>query len=416
MKIILISDYFYPFTPGGSEWSVYELAKSLSQNKVETLVVSLNYGTKKEEILNGIKIVRIPFFKKIKDSRNVINPIWQNNPVFFIVSAYFLIRILSAENPDIIHVHGKFLIPGAIIAGFITNKSVIVTIRDKQILCPIGKCFFNPKRFKACTFWQYLTEDFPWFAKNYTNHNLLAITYAFFGSIWSRISGKIIKYFAKKASVVTTISNSQRKYLEQAGFKNIKVIYNTAEFINPRKTPAKTKSVLFVGKLSKGKGVELLLDAAEEIIKTNKIKFIFAGSVQSNEIKSRLSLRSFKPYVKLLGNIAYSDLAETYKSSSTLVMPSLYPESFGRSALESLSYGTPVVVTNTGALSEIVEDKITGRVCQPTIGNLKEAILEVLQYEQKYRNNIAREYHTLKEKFMINPIREYLDLYHNQIK
>ena len=97
-------------------------------------------------------------------------------------------------------------------------------------------------------------------------------------------------------------------------------------------------------------------------------------------------------------------------------MPSIYPESFGRSALESLSFGTPVVVTNTGALPEIIEEKITGRVCQPTIENLKEAILEVLQNEEKYRNNITRKYLTLKEKFMINPTKEYLDLYNDQIK
>ena len=91
MKVILISDYFYPFSPGGSEWSVFELAKSLNQNGVKTLVVSLNYGAKKYDIYKGIKIVRIPFLKKIKSSRSVVSPIWQNNPIFFIISAYFLI-------------------------------------------------------------------------------------------------------------------------------------------------------------------------------------------------------------------------------------------------------------------------------------------------------------------------------------
>ena len=71
MKIILISDYFYPFTPGGSEWSVYELAKALSKNRVESLVLSINYGAKRRDEYKGIRIERIPFFKKIKDSRSV---------------------------------------------------------------------------------------------------------------------------------------------------------------------------------------------------------------------------------------------------------------------------------------------------------------------------------------------------------
>ena len=256
--------------------------------------------------------------------------------------------------------------------------------------------------------------DLPWFTKNYTNQSLFAITYAFFGLIWSKISGEIIKYFAKKATVVTTISNSQKKYLKFAGFKNVKVIYNTAEFKNPKVTPPKTKSVLFVGKLSKGKGIELLLDAAKQILKIHKTKFIFAGAIQSDKIKSRLKLKSLKPYVKLLGSVDYADLPAIYKSSSLLAMPSIYPESFGRSALESLSVGTPVVVTNMGALPEIIEDKITGHICQPTVKNLKEAILDVLQNEGKYRNNIAQNYKILKNKFMINPTKEYLRLYKDQ--
>ncbi len=416
MKVILISDYFYPFTPGGSEWSVFELAKSLNHKKVKTLVVSLNYGTKIHDNYKGINIQRIPFIKKIRNSRSVVNPIWQNNPIFFIISAYFIAKITSTEKPDIIHVHGKFLIPGAIIAGFITKIPVIVTIRDKQILCPIGKCFFNPKSFNTCTFWQYFTDDFPWFIKYYTNRNLLVIAYAFFGAIWSRISGNIIKYLAKKAAIVTTISNSQRKYLESSGFKNVKVIYNTAEFKSSKIIPKKTKSVLFVGKLSKGKGIELLIDTIEEILKMYKVIFVFAGSIQSANIEDRLNDKQIKPYVKLLGNVNYKDLPTFYKTSSLLVMPSIYPESFGRAVLESLSVGTPVVVTNTGALPEIVEDKVTGRICRPTTKNLKEAILDVLQNEERYKKNIIKKFNFLKEKFMINPVEEYFYLYKNQTK
>lgn len=416
MRVLLLTDYFYPFTPGGSEWSVYELAKALVKNRVDAQVVSINYGADSTGKYKGIKVLRIPFFKKVSGPRSVVNPIWQNNPVFSIISAYSLIKIIRAENPDIIHVHGKFLIPSAVISGFITNKPVIVTIRDKQILCPIGKCFFDPKRFKACNFWECLTVDFPWFAKNYTNHSLFSIAYAFFGTIWSKASGEIIKYFTKKASAVTTISNSQKKYLEASGFKNVEVIYNTADFKNPQKSPRKTKSILFVGKLSKGKGVEILLDAAEEIIANYKVKFIFAGSIQSIEIKNRLNQKALKSYTKLLGNVEYADLPQVYKSSSVLVMPSIYPESFGRSALESLSFGTPVVITNTGALPEIVEDKVTGRVCQPDVENLKKAILDVLQNEEKYRENIIKRFSFLKEKFMENPTKEYLKLYKMNIK
>ena len=42
MKIFLIADYFYPFNPGGSEWSVYELGKAFVKHKLSPVIVTLN--------------------------------------------------------------------------------------------------------------------------------------------------------------------------------------------------------------------------------------------------------------------------------------------------------------------------------------------------------------------------------------
>jgi len=416
MKIFLIADYFYPYNPGGTEWSVYELAKAFKKSSIDSTVITLNYGSKQEEIYHGIKIIRLPFFKKLKDKRAVVNPIWQNNLLFFLTSAYYLFKIIKSENPEIIHVHGKFLIPAAIISGFISKKPVIVTIRDKQIICPIGKCFFDQKRFKSCNFWEFLISDFPWFIKNYTNKKPFVIAHIFIGVIWSRFAGEIIKFFAKRAIQITTISNSQKKYLEANGFKNVKVIYNTADFKISKVIIPKIKSVLFVGKLSKGKGVELLLDAAESLLKNNKIKFLFAGQVQSLKIKNRLKQKPLKSSSTLLGSVDYNDLPGIYRKVSVLAMPSIYPESFGRAALESLSNGTPVVVTDVGALSEIVEDKITGRVVPTAMDSLKEAILDVLKNEKQYKKNIAKNYEKLRDKFNTNPIYDYVKLYKEYTK
>ncbi|OGD93673.1 hypothetical protein A2697_01655 [Candidatus Curtissbacteria bacterium RIFCSPHIGHO2_01_FULL_41_44] len=416
MKILLVSDYFYPFTPGGSEWSVYELARALKKNNVEVVIATLNYGAKTKDVYRKVKVIRIPFLKKLQSSRSVVNPIWQNNPFFFISSAYHLFRIVKSENPNIIHIHGKFLIPASIIVGFLSRKPTIITSRDKQILCSIGKCFFDPNRLKACSFWEYLTSDFLWFYANYVSKNLFALFYSFIGAVWSRIAGSLIKFFARCANKITAISNSQKKYLEANGFKDVQVIYNTARFTSPKVLPSKTKTVLFVGKLSKGKGVELLLDAAEDMLKEQKINFLFAGNLESQKIKSRLQEKVFKNQIKILGGIDYHRLPALYHQVTVAVMPSIYPESFGRAVLEAISCGTPVVVTNIGALPEIVEDKVTGRVVEPSKDNLKEAILDIINNEKKYRQNINKDYAKLKEKFMRAPLKEYLKLYKEQLK
>ena len=411
MKVLLLADYFYPYNPGGTEWSVYELAKLLKKNKIDAKIVTLNYGAKDKETLDGIEIIRLPFPKRLNDRRKVVNPIWQNNPIFFATSAFQIFKIIKSENPDVIHVHGKFLIPGAIIAGFFTKKPVIATIRDKQIFCPIGRCFFDTKRYKACNFWLYLLSDFPWFIENYTNKNPFAITYALFGVTWSRLAGNIIKFFAERATLVTTISISQKKYLKANGFKDVKVIYNTANFQRPKATRSKIKSVLFVGKLSKGKGIEVLLDAAKSLLKSHKIMFVFAGSLRFPKIKNVLEEKSLRSHIKLLGSVNYKNLPSVYRKASVVVMPSIYPESFGRVALEALSFGTPVVVTNIGALPEIIQNRITGRIVRPDARDLSRAILEILKNENVYIRNIRKEYPNLKKIFFEQPTRQILELY-----
>ena len=418
MKIFLLSDYFYPFNPGGSEWSVYELAKSLKKRGIDPIIITLNYGAHAQEMYDGLKVIRLAFAKKIGAERKVVNPIWQNNPIFFAVSAFQIYRAIKSENPGVIHVHGKFLIPGAILAGFVTKIPVIVTIRDKQIICPIGKCFFEKNRLKACKLGEYITSDLPWYYANYSEHKSFTnLAYIALGALYNKFMFAVIKFFANKAKLIIAISQSQKKYLEVNGFSKVKVIYNTADFSGSKSSVQKTKSVLFAGKLSKGKGGEILINSIPDLVKKNKIVFLFAGTIELKMMFSKkLAKKSFKKYIKVLKNLNHRKLTNLYSKVTAVVMPSIYPESFGRVALEAISQGTPVVVTNIGGLPEIVQDKVTGRVVNPNENELKNAIKDVVENEKIYNQNIKRLYPFLREKFHDIPIEQHLKIYENLLK
>ena len=418
MKIFLVSDYFYPFNPGGSEWSVYELAKSLKKRDIEPIIITLNYGARAQEIYDGLKVRRLAFVKKIGTERKVVNPIWQNNPIFFTASAFQIYKTIMSEKPDVIHVHGKFLIPGAIIAGLITKIPVIVTIRDKQIICPIGKCFFEKNRLKACELGEYITSDLPWYYANYSQHkSFMNFTYIALGAIYNKFMFAIIKFFAKRAKIIMTISQSQKEYLEKNGFSNLRVIYNTASFSIPQRRIQKSKSILFAGKLSKGKCGEILINSIPDLVKKNKIVFLFAGTIELKKMFSeKLGKKTFKKYIKVLKNLSHPKLTNLYSKVTAIVMPSIYPESFGRVALEAIAQGTPAIVTNIGGLPEIVQDKVTGRVVNPNEHELKNAIKEVVENEKIYNQNIKRLYPSLREKFHDIPIEQHLKIYRSLFK
>jgi glycosyltransferase involved in cell wall biosynthesis len=61
------------------------------------------------------------------------------------------------------------------------------------------------------------------------------------------------------------------------------------------------------------------------------------------------------PNVELLGQLSPPELAELYRGARAVVVPSLFPETFGYVAVEAMSVGTPAIVSSIGALPELIE-------------------------------------------------------------
>jgi glycosyltransferase involved in cell wall biosynthesis len=415
MKILLAIDYYWPFTPGGSEWSTYYLAKSFLEKGVETKILTPNYGALAREKVDGIDVIRFPNLAKLSNNRSVINPFWQNNPLFFLFSALMIFKEIRKENPDIVHVQGKFLIPGAFLASRLGGKKFVVTSRDKLILCSFGKCFFQKDRYKACRFWEYISKERSWFYENYVvDKSTIKWCYIFLAAIWTRLANKTIVFFAKKADQIIAISNSQKKYLEENGFERVNVIYNSTPFVIS-KYGSQRQGVLYAGKLSMGKGIYPLLKAIT-LVKTNQ-KFLFAGGNDEKEkINQFIKDNSLQKKIKLLGGVDHKKLQKLYQKSKLVVMPSIYPEAFGRVALEALASGTPVVVSDRGGLPEIVLNRKTGIVCSPEANKLAEAIDEVLENIDHYLLQAQKEKEKLIVKFEVVPIKQHLKLYKELLK
>jgi glycosyltransferase involved in cell wall biosynthesis len=85
------------------------------------------------------------------------------------------------------------------------------------------------------------------------------------------------------------------------------------------------------------------------------------GSKGAQRLVQELGLQG---RVTFLEDLSTEDLVRQYNRAQLLVSPSLY-EGFGLPAAEALACGTPVVATTAGALSEIVEDSVTGLLVPP---------------------------------------------------
>ncbi len=121
------------------------------------------------------------------------------------------------------------------------------------------------------------------------------------------------------------------------------------------------KIIFFVGRLVQEKGVHVLVDAAPKVIsRYNDVKFVIAGKgPQLDYLKHKVDSMGISHKFFFTGYLSEENLQKLYKCVDMAVFPSLY-EPFGIVALEAMAANTPVVVTDTCGLGEIVEHGVDG--------------------------------------------------------
>lgn len=123
-------------------------------------------------------------------------------------------------------------------------------------------------------------------------------------------------------------------------------------------------SVVFVGRITRQKGLPYLLEAAERL--PGDVQLILcAGAPDTPEIKAEVeskvaALQSQRDgVVWITDHLPRHELAAILSSATTFVCPSIY-EPLGIVNLEAMACGIPVVGTATGGIPEVVEDDVTG--------------------------------------------------------
>ncbi len=115
-------------------------------------------------------------------------------------------------------------------------------------------------------------------------------------------------------------------------------------------------NVLFLANLIERKGAWLLLEAFERIAsKYPDCKLRFAGSgVGEAALKARAARSAVADRIEFLGKVPRDRVAEVMQTATVYCLPSYY-EAFGMTALEAMACGKPVIGTQVGGLSLLVE-------------------------------------------------------------
>jgi glycosyltransferase involved in cell wall biosynthesis len=160
------------------------------------------------------------------------------------------------------------------------------------------------------------------------------------------------------------------------------------------------KIVLYVGRLVYEKGVQNIMNAVPKVLAKTNAKFIIVGSGYMQEQLSKIvKSMGLEHKVLFTGFIEEENLLKLQKVADVSVVPSLF-EPFGIVALEAMAAKCPVIVSDTGGLSEIVDHDVTGvKVYSNDTESLAWGITKILQDDNfgKYLRENA--YKKILEKY-----------------
>ena len=117
--------------------------------------------------------------------------------------------------------------------------------------------------------------------------------------------------------------------------------------------------VLLGARLTQWKGQSVLIEAASLLRESglDDVAFVLAGDPQGRdgyvaELDRLIAAKGLQGIVRRVGHC--SDMAAAFLAASAVAVPSTEPEAFGRAAVEAQALGTPVVVSDLGAVPETV--------------------------------------------------------------
>ena len=414
MKIAFVIEYFPPFAAGGSEWSTYYLAKDLAASDQEVVVLTPNYGAKKEEDLDGIRVLRFPFYLKLKNFNQLPGNFALTNPFWILWTVINLFLLIKKENPDVIHVQGKYSVPSAVIANLFFKKPLVATVRDYLVICNYGICLMDSD--KACNLKDYFFRDFKSYLNIYlAKKNFLSIVTNLIFAIWGRFSKNYLKFFINQADYLICLSKKQKTIFAKNGITpKIESIYTNYVFNKINSLGKARNNIIYVGRLTYGKGIGLFLGAIPIIRKKVKeVTFTIIGDgIFRKEVKKMADADRtvrYEPYID------HQKLQKYFQKSRLTVVPSIWPDPLPRIAMESIAKGTPVIATNSGGLPEVVKNGLYGYIADKNSDALADKIVLGLKNEKTLRENISRDFDKLSNNYGSKLALRHIKIYRSLI-
>lgn len=254
--------------------------------------------------------------------------------------------LLRTHRPAVVHVHNTFplISPSLYWACAKAGVPVVQTLHNFRLACPQAMFLRDGKVCEACL------GKTPWPALAHGCYRDSRVqTAAVVGMLALH---RTLHTFERKVTRYIALNEFCKSKFVQAGLpaQRIAVKPNFAAVAAPTGEFAR-EGLLFVGRLSAEKGIEVLAQAWAECLGLG-LRVVGSGPLDA-------SLDSLAG-VELVGNRTPDQVLAEMASAVALVLPSICYENFPRTLVEAFGAGLPVIASRIGSLAELVDHGLTG--------------------------------------------------------
>jgi glycosyltransferase involved in cell wall biosynthesis len=357
MKIALVCPASFPATQfGGIVFLAIDLAREISEMGHDVTIYTTDLDFSNGANKFNKQLPRIEKFEKFTINRTHV---WFSFKLFFINTS--MSKEIKNDKPDIIHT-----------IGLRSYQSVIAWRVSKKLKIPL------------------IVSD----QGGLTTHPFLNESGLFLKTLY-KIQNFFIKKIIKDCTAISAANEYEKNiFLElnkQSKIKiirngvNLKTLVSTVDF--KTKYKISNKFILFVGRFSKSKGIETLIQAFNIIQKNNKFSNIHLvimgvdfGYEQSME--ELIKINNLSEKIIVIKNPPRDDVISAYGESKFLILPSQW-ELSPLVPLESFAFKKPVISTKSHGIPFTVQDNKNGILVEPNNSNqLADAITKLLLDEQ----------------------------------
>lgn len=325
---------------------------------------------------NGHEVERLSAWTKDLDGASALRLLVAGCETIWSFSAYSRMKVaINRFSPDIIHVHNTFplLSPSIFWAAESTGVPVVWTLHNYRIACANALLLRKGVACEDCV------GQFPLPAlRNRCLGESLPRTAAV---TTMNLVHKALGTFKTKVHACIALTEFSRNLLTRAGLPRDRVHVKPNFTIAPTNlTAPRRPQFVFAGQIARFKGIHLLLEAWCNVA-LKEYRLILVGDGEDRaELQERY--RNIDNII-WYGGQPRDTVIKLIAESRWVVLPSLVYENFPMSVLEAFSVGTPVIVSNHGALAAIVSHEFEGLLFTP--GDVA-SLMSTLRFAQGAEN------------------------------